>query len=103
MKGMHDMFRQAQVMQRKVTELQEQLGDRVVEASAGGGMVSVTVTGKQDLRSIAIDPAVVNPEDIEMLQDLILAAINEGMRLSKDMVEKEMSALTGGIKIPGLT
>jgi DNA-binding YbaB/EbfC family protein len=99
---MQDMLRQAQIMQKKMTELQEQLGERTVDASAGGGMVSVTVSGKQELRAIKIDPAVVDPQDVDMLQDLVLAAINEGMRLSKEMVEKEMGALTGGLKIPGL-
>ncbi|ABB36868.1 Uncharacterized protein family UPF0133 [Oleidesulfovibrio alaskensis G20] len=102
MRGMQDMLRQAQIMQKKMTELQEQLGERTVDASAGGGMVSVTVSGKQELRAIKIDPAVVDPQDVDMLQDLVLAAINEGMRLSKEMVEKEMGALTGGLKIPGL-
>ncbi len=102
MRGMQDMLRQAQIMQKKMTELQEQLGERTVEATAGGGMVTVVVSGKQDLKSIKIDPAAVDPEDVEMLQDLVLAAINEGVRLSKEMVEKEMSALTGGIKIPGM-
>ncbi|MFV0423127.1 YbaB/EbfC family nucleoid-associated protein [Oleidesulfovibrio sp.] len=102
MRGMQDMLRQAQIMQKKMTELQEQLGERTVEATAGGGMVTVVVSGKQDLKSIKIDPAAVDPEDVEMLQDLVLAAINEGVRLSKDMVEKEMAALTGGIKIPGM-
>lgn len=102
MRGMQDMLRQAQIMQKKMTELQEQLGERTVEATAGGGMVTVVVSGKQDLKSIKIDPAVVDPEDVDMLQDLVLAAINEGVRLSKEMVEKEMSALTGGIKIPGM-
>ncbi|GFM38570.1 YbaB/EbfC family nucleoid-associated protein [Desulfovibrio psychrotolerans] len=102
MRGMNDMLRQAQQMQRKMTELQDQLGTRTVEATSGGGMVAVVCNGKQDILSIKIDPAAVDPSDVDMLQDLVLTAINEAIRQSKAMVEKEMGAITGGMKIPGL-
>jgi nucleoid-associated protein EbfC len=99
---MNDLMRQAQMMQRKIAKLQEELGSRVIEASAGGGMVSVKATGKQELVEIRIDPGVVDASDVEMLQDLILAAVNEALTQSRNMVQSEMSKLTGGINIPGL-
>jgi nucleoid-associated protein EbfC len=99
---MNDLMRQAQVMQRKIAKLQEELGDRVVEASAGGGMVSVKATGKQEIVEIRIDPGVVDPADVDMLQDLVLAAVNEALSQARTMVQGEMSKLTGGINIPGL-
>ncbi|MGE4291621.1 MAG: YbaB/EbfC family nucleoid-associated protein [Desulfovibrio sp.] len=102
MKGMNEMVRQAQIMQRKMAELQEELKTRVVEATAGGGMVKVQCTGGQELAGIAIDPSVLESGDVEMLQDLVLAAVNEGMKQAKAMVEQEMSKITGGIKIPGM-
>lgn len=102
MRGMNDLLRQAQVMQNKMAKLQEELALRTVEASSGGGMVKVVCNGKQELVSINIEKEAVNPDDIEMLQDLILTAINEGVRISKEMVESEMNSLAGGIKIPGL-
>lgn len=102
MRGMNDMLRQAQIMQKKMTDLQEQLGNRSIDATSGGGMVTVTCTGKQDILSIKIDPSAVDPNDVDMLQDLVLTAVNEAIRKSKEMVEKEMSAITGGLKIPGM-
>jgi DNA-binding YbaB/EbfC family protein len=101
--GMGNLFKQAQEMQAKLARVQEELARRTVEASSGGGMVRVTVTGQLALSSIKIDPAAVNPEDVEMLQDLILAATNEGLRLAREMAAEEMSKITGGMKIPGLT
>ena len=83
-------------------KLQEELKERTVEASAGGGVIEVTVSGKQELLDIKLKPEVVDPEDIEMLQDLILAAVNEGLKKSQEMVAAEMSKLTGGLNIPGL-
>ncbi len=103
MRGMNDMLRQAQLMQRKMAALQEELGERRVEVSSGGGMVTVVCTGKQEVVSIKIDPAAVDPDDVDMLQDLVLTAVNEGLRQSKEMMEKEMGAITGGLKIPGLS
>jgi DNA-binding YbaB/EbfC family protein len=102
MKGMNDLLRQAQVMQNKMAKLQEELREREVEAGSGGGMVKVVCNGKQELVSISIEKGAVDPNDVEMLQDLVLTAVNEGMRLSREMVEREMGAITGGMKIPGL-
>jgi DNA-binding YbaB/EbfC family protein len=82
--------------------MQEEMAQKTVEASSGGGMVSVVVNGKQEVVSIKIEREVVNPEDIDMLQDLVLAAVNEGLRKSQEMVGEEMRKLTGGLSIPGL-
>ncbi|MBI9076414.1 MAG: YbaB/EbfC family nucleoid-associated protein [Desulfatibacillum sp.] len=101
-KGMGNIMKQAQKLQTQMAQLQEELGDKTVEASAGGGMVKVVVNGKQQLLSIEIEKEVVDPEDVEMLQDMILAAVNEGMTKSQDMVQGEMGKLTGGMNIPGL-
>jgi DNA-binding YbaB/EbfC family protein len=103
MKGMPNMgniLKQAQQFQDKVAKLQEELGDRTVEASAGGGMVTVVVNGKQEILSINIDPEVVDPEDLEMLQDLVLAAVNDGLARAKEMMNEEMGKLTSGLNIP---
>ncbi|WP_353119009.1 YbaB/EbfC family nucleoid-associated protein [Nitratidesulfovibrio sp.] len=102
MRGMNDLLRQAQVMQTKMSKLQAEMSERTLEATSGGGMVKVTVNGKQEVLSIAIDPKAVDPGDVEMLQDLVLTAVNEALRQAKDMMEKEMGALTGGLKMPGL-
>jgi DNA-binding YbaB/EbfC family protein len=99
---MNDLLRQAQVMQTKMSKLQADMAERTLEATSGGGMVKVTVNGKQEVLSIAIDPKAVDPTDVEMLQDLVLTAVNEGLRQAKEMMEKEMGALTGGLKMPGL-
>lgn len=109
MKGipnMGNLLKQAQQFQTKMAKLQEELGDRTVEASAGGGMVSVVINGRQEIISINIDPEVINPDDREMLQDLILAAVNDGVTKAKDMMNEEMGKLTSGLNlpnIPGLT
>ncbi|MBQ7249520.1 MAG: YbaB/EbfC family nucleoid-associated protein [Deltaproteobacteria bacterium] len=97
-----NIVKQAQMMQQKIERLQEELGEREVEASAGGGMVLAKVNGKQQLLSIKIDPAAVDPQDVEMLEDLVTAAVNEALRKSSEMVQEEMSKITGGINIPGL-
>jgi DNA-binding YbaB/EbfC family protein len=102
MKGMNDLLRQAQLMQSKMAKMQEEIGERQVEASSGGGMVKVIANGRQELLSIRIEKEAVNPEDIDMLQDLTLTAVNEALRLSREMMEQEMSAITGGLKIPGI-
>ncbi len=102
MRGMNDLLRQAQVMQNKMLKMQEELSDRTVEGKSGGGMVKVVCSGKQEIHSITIEKDAVDPNDVEMLQDLVLTAVNEALRLSREMMEKEMSALTGGIKIPGM-
>lgn len=100
--NMSKMLKQAQKIQQDMARLQEELKERTVEASAGGGVVEVTVSGKQELLAIKLKPEVVDPEDIEMLQDLILAAVNEGLKKSQEMVAAEMSKITGGLNIPGL-
>jgi DNA-binding YbaB/EbfC family protein len=100
--GMGNLFKQAQQMQQKMAKLQEELGQRTVEASVGGGMVSVTVNGKNEVLSLKIEPQVVDPDDIEMLEDLVLAGVNEALRKSQEMISDEMGKLTGGMKIPGL-
>jgi DNA-binding YbaB/EbfC family protein len=95
-------MKQAQKLQSKMAEMQEELGRRTVSAQAGGGMVEATVNGRQELVSLRIDPEVANPDDLDMLQDLILAAINEALNRSREMVAQEMAKLTGGLQIPGL-
>lgn len=101
--GLSDLFKQAQEIQARLAQVQEDLARRNVEASSGGGMVRVIVNGKLTISSIKVDPTVVDPQAVEMLEDLILAAVNEGMRRAREMVSEEMSKVTGGLKIPGLT
>ncbi len=96
------MMKQAQKLQAKMAEMQAELGQRTVSAQAGGGMVEATVNGRQELLSLRIDKEVVSPDDVEMLQDLILAAVNEALNRSREMMAAEMSKLTGGMQIPGL-
>jgi hypothetical protein len=98
-----NIMKQAKKLQERMTSLQSELALRTVEASAGGGMVSVLVNGKHELVSLKIEKEVVNPEDVDMLQDLVMAAVNEGMRKAQEMATAEMAKLTGGINIPGLT
>ena len=101
-KGIGDLMKQAQRLQSKMMELQEELAGKTVEATAGGGMVTVVINGKQELVSLTIDPEVVDRQEVEMLQDLIIAAVNEGVRKSQQMGADEMKKLTGGMAIPGL-
>jgi len=100
--GMGNLLKQAQEMQAKISKIQEELGQKSVEGSSGGGMVQVTVNGQFNLLAVKIDPTVVNAAEKEMLEDLILAAVNDGMRKARDMVSTEMSKVTGGFKLPGL-
>lgn len=102
MKGMNELVRQAQMMQKKMAKLQEEMEQRTVEGSAGGGMVTAVVSGSNELKSIRLDKTVVDPNDVDMLQDLILAAVNDGLKKAKAMMEEEMGQVTGGIKIPGM-
>ena len=102
MKNMMSMMKQAQKLQAKMMEMQAELGNRTVSAQAGGGMVEAVVNGRQELVSLRIDPEVVSPDDVEKLQDLILAAVNEALNRSREMMAQEMSKLTGGMQIPGL-
>ena len=102
----HDMgklMKQAQKMQAKMMRMQKELEEKTVEAASGGGMVTAVVNGKHELISLKIEKEVVDPEDIEMLQDLVVAAVNEGVRKAQEMAQEEMSKITGGLNIPGLT
>ncbi len=102
MKGMGKMMKQAQQLQSKMLQLQEEMADKTVETSSGGGMVKVVANGRQQVLSIQIEKEVVDPDDVEMLQDLILAAVNDALIKSQEMATQEMSKLTGGLNIPGL-
>ena len=98
--NMNNMIRQAQKMQQDMLKAQEELEAKTYEAAAGGGMVTAVVTGKKELTSVAIDPEAVDPEDVEMLQDLIVAAVNEALRKANDDAASQMSKLTGGLNLP---
>lgn len=102
MKGFGNMMKQAQKLQASMAKLQEELASKTVEATSGGGMIKVLANGKQQIISISIEKEVVDPDDVEMLQDLILAAVNDALSKSQEMVSNEMSKLTGGMNIPGL-
>ncbi len=99
-----DIMKQAQKMQEQLAKVQEEAANKIVEASAGGGMVTVTANGRQEVLSVKIERDVVNPDDIEMLQDLIVVATNEALKKGRDMLADEMKAMTGGLglNIPGL-
>ena len=96
------MLKQAQQLQKRMEQMQEEMETLTVEGSAGGGAVTAIVTGKMHVLSITIDPDVVDPDDVELLQDLVLAAVNDGLRKAEETVSKQMASLTGGLKIPGL-
>lgn len=100
--NMNQMLKQAQKMQEQMLKMQEEMQTKEYEASAGGGAVTVKLNGKKELTQITLSEAVVDPEDIEMLQDLIIAAVNEGIRKADESSESELSKLTGGLNIPGL-
>jgi len=100
--GLGDMMKQVQKMQAKMEEVQAELEKQTVEASAGGGMVKVVANGKSDIISISIDPEVVDKDDVEMLQDLIVAAVNQAREKAQELQSEQISGLTGGLKIPGL-
>ena len=100
--NMNNLMKQAQKMQKKMQEMQEDLDSQVFEDSAGGGAVKVTVTGKKEVTKVSIDPEVVDEDDVEMLEDLILAAVNEAMRTADEKVNQQMSKVTGGLNMPGL-
>jgi DNA-binding YbaB/EbfC family protein len=101
-KDLTSMMKQAQKLQARMMEMQAELGNRTVSAHAGGGMVEAVANGRQELVSLRIDPEVVVPEDVDMLQDLIQAAVNEALNRSREMMAAEMAKLTGGMQIPGL-
>ncbi|MDQ1271599.1 MAG: nucleoid-associated protein EbfC [Planctomycetota bacterium] len=94
--------KQAQKMQKQMEELQNDLKERVVEASSGGGMVTVHMNGKQDILSIKIDPEVVDPKDVQMLEDLILSAVSQALKKSQELYQSEMGKVSGGINVPGM-
>ena len=100
--GLGNMMKQFQQMQAKMEEIQAELEQTEIEGTAGGGMVKATVNGKLDVTGIVIDPEVVDPDDVEMLQDLILAAISQGKEKAQQLQQEKMSALTGGLNIPGM-
>ena len=100
--GMGNLQRMAQQMQQEMQRIEGELRDAQVDGSAGGGVVKATVTGKQELVSVTIDPAAVDPEDVEMLQDLVVSAVNDALRASQEVAAEKMAAVTGGLKIPGL-
>ncbi|MBT7259613.1 MAG: YbaB/EbfC family nucleoid-associated protein [Desulfobacula sp.] len=102
MKNMNSMMKQAQNLQKKMMKTQAELTKKTVEASSGGGMVKVIANGGQKIESIVFEKEVIDPEDVEMLQDLVLAAVNDALNKSQEMVSAEMGKLTGGLNIPGL-
>ena len=101
-KNMSNVIKQAQKMQEEMEKVQAELEEKTVEASAGGGAVNVVVSGKKELVSIEIKPEAVDPEDVETLQDLIMVAVNEGIKKADDMMTEGMGEITGGLNIPGL-
>lgn len=96
------LMRQAQELQAKLQKAQEELADATVEASSGGGAVTVVATGQQEIRSIKVSPEVIDPEDAEMLEDLVMSAVNEALRKSQELASSRLSGLTGGLKLPGM-
>lgn len=100
--NMNNLMKQAQQMQAKLATLQNELNEREVEASAGGGMVKVKVNGKQQIMSVSINPECVDPSDVATLEELVLTAMNQGIKESQDMVQQAMSKITGGMNIPGM-
>ena len=102
MTNIGNIMKQAQKVQERIAEVQRDLVNKKVEASSGGGMVTVTANGRQEILSVKIDPSVISMQDVEMLEDLVLAAVNEVLRKSQEIITEEMSKVTGGIKIPGL-
>jgi nucleoid-associated protein EbfC len=98
----NNLAKMAQQMQAQMARVQEELGTMTMEGTAGGGAVKATVTGHQELVSVALDPSAVDPADVEMLQDLIVAAVNEALRTSRQTAEQRMAAITGGLRIPGM-
>jgi DNA-binding YbaB/EbfC family protein len=101
-KNLSGLMKQAQKLQAKMAEMQTEVGNRTVTAQAGGGMVEAVANGRLELVSLRIDPEVANPDDVDMLQDLILAAVNEALNRAREMMAQEMAKLTGGMQIPGL-
>ena len=99
---MNELIRQAQMMQKKMLKTQEEMGKKEVEATVGGGMVTVRANCQGEVLALKLDPAVVDPNDVDMLQDLIMSAVNEAVKKGKDLMQSQMAQITGGMKIPGL-
>ena len=102
MKGFGNIMKEAQKLQQQMEKIQAEVAQKKVDATAGGGMVTVEANGKQEIVSIKIDPEVVSRDDVQMLEDLVLAACNEALRKSREMMQQELGKLTGGLRIPGL-
>jgi nucleoid-associated protein EbfC len=100
--GMADLQRMAQQMQQEMLRVTTELEATIVDGSSGGGVVKAQVTGKQELVSVTIDPSAVDPSDVEMLQDLVVAAVNDALRASRELAEQKMAAVTGGLRLPGM-
>ena len=102
MKNLGNIMQQAKKIQERLANVQEEMAEKTIEGTAGGGMVTVVANGRQEVMSIKIEPEVVNADDVEMLQDLVQAAVNDALRKSQEMVQEEMAKITGGLKIPGM-
>ena len=103
MAGLGKFLKQAQKMQEQMARVQDELANKTVEATAGGGMVTVTANGRQEILAVKISPEVINPEDSAMLEDLVTAAVNEALRSARELLQEEMTKITGGLRIPGLS
>lgn len=101
-KNLGNILKQAQKMQAKIAEIQDEMADKTVEASSGGGMVTVVANGKQEIVSVVVDPEIAGSDDIDMLQDLIVAAVNEALKKSRELMSEEMGKVTSGLGIPGM-
>ncbi len=100
--GMNNLVRQAQQMQSKIAKVQEEIGEKTIEASTGGGVVTATVNGKQELLELSIDPEVLDPEDVEMVEEMVVGAVNQAMEAAGEMMNSEIEKITGGLNVPGL-
>ena len=100
--GMNNLVRQAQQMQAKIAKVQEEIGEKTIEASTGGGVVTATVNGKQELLKLTIDPDVLDPEDVEMVEEMVVGAVNQAMEAAGEMMNSEIEKITGGLSVPGL-
>ena len=100
--GMNNLVRQAQQMQSKISKVQEEVGKKTIEASTGGGVVTAKVNGKQELLEVSIDPEVLDPEDVELVEEMVVGAVNQAMEAAGEMMNEEIEKITGGLNIPGM-